>query len=117
MNAGDFNAAIGVLRPLAEAGNTAAQNNLGWLYFSGKGVPENDAEATKLFQQAAEKGKAAAQYNLGAAYEYGNGVPQDTEQALRWYRRPHSKAGPRPRSISAGCTMRGWASGKTRLRR
>ncbi len=56
MNAGDFNAAITVFRPLAEAGNTAAQNNLGWLYFNGKGVPENDAEATKLFQQAAEKG-------------------------------------------------------------
>ena len=56
------------------------------MYYDGKGVPENDAEAVKWFQLAADKGHPTAQFNLGAAYEYGNGVPQDIEQALRWYR-------------------------------
>ena len=92
-NAGDFRR-LAVLRPLADAGNIAAQNNVGRMYYDGKGVPENDAEAVKWFQLAAEKGHPMAQFNLGAAYEYGSGVPQDIEQALRWYRQAAQQGQP-----------------------
>ena len=84
-NAGDFPTALAVLKPLADAGNPSAQNNIGRMYYDGKGVPENDAEAVKWFQLAADKGHPTAQFNLGAAYEYGNGVQQNIEEALRWY--------------------------------
>ena len=38
----------------AEQGNVIAQNNLGVLYETGQGVPENDAEAVKWFLLAEE---------------------------------------------------------------
>src|SRR5262245_37903178 len=50
----DFDKAITLLRPLAEAGNAAAQNNLGRIYADGSGVVESDQEALRLFQLAAQ---------------------------------------------------------------
>ncbi len=44
-NKGDYATALRLLRPLAEGGNATAQYNLGGLYASGQGVPQNYAEA------------------------------------------------------------------------
>jgi TPR repeat protein len=41
-----------------------AQNSLGSIYYEGKGIPENYAEAIKLWKLAAEHGHEGAQYNL-----------------------------------------------------
>ena len=49
----------------AEQGDAVAQNNLGYMYDNGYGVPENDAEAIKWYRKAADQGHANAQYNLG----------------------------------------------------
>ena len=64
------------LRALAEQGDAEAQNNLGIMYDSGDGVPEDDAEAVRLFRLAAEQGDGEAQYNLGLMYDDGEGVTQ-----------------------------------------
>jgi hypothetical protein len=116
-NSGDFGTALNRLRPLAEAGNTVAQNNLGRMYYDGTGVAENDAEAVKWFQLAAEKGQPTAQFNLGAAYEYGNGVRRTSNRRSAGTERRRSRAGPRPRSILAGCTTKDWGWRRTRSRR
>ncbi|WP_282184049.1 CHAT domain-containing protein [Azospirillum sp. OGB3] len=68
------------------AGNSTAQNQLGWMYQKGRGVPQDDAEAVRRFRLAAEKGNAQAQNNLGWMYEKGRGVPQDDAEAVRRYR-------------------------------
>ena len=71
-------------RLAAEQGNAAAQNNLGVMYSTGEGVPQNDAEAVKWLRLAAEQGVARAQYTLGLNYALGQGVPQDYVEAHKW---------------------------------
>ncbi len=42
------------LRQLAEGGDLAAQNDLGWMYQNGKGVPQDDVKAIEWYRKAAE---------------------------------------------------------------
>jgi len=44
-NAGDFQKAFRLWKPLAEQGNADAQFNLGFMYDNGDGVPKDDAKA------------------------------------------------------------------------
>ncbi len=56
------------------------------MYNSGRGVPQDDAEAVRWYRLAAEQGLALAQYSLGVRYASGQGVPQDHAEAVRWFR-------------------------------
>ena len=49
---------------LAEQGDAIAQYNLGVMYTTGEGVPENDAEAVRWYRLAAEQGDKLAQLDL-----------------------------------------------------
>ena len=84
-NLGDYAAALREWRPLAEQGHAMAQNNLGYMYRLGQGVPQDDTEAVKWWRKAAEQGFAQAQFQLGYMYEDGQGVPQDLVQSHMWY--------------------------------
>ncbi|MBF0460390.1 MAG: SEL1-like repeat protein [Magnetococcales bacterium] len=77
---------IGAIRKAAEQGVAGAQNNLGWMYTNGRGVPQDDKEAVNWYRKAAEQGVAEAQYNLGKSYAQGEGVPQDYKEAVKWFR-------------------------------
>ena len=46
---GDYPTAIRLVQPLAEAGNAAAQYNLGTMYREGKGVAPDDTAAREWF--------------------------------------------------------------------
>ena len=70
----------------AERGDATAQYNLGVMYQDGQGVPQDDAEALKLFRLAADQGYAMAQCNLGMMYYFGEGVPPDYAEAVKWFR-------------------------------
>jgi TPR repeat protein len=72
--------------PLAEQGNAGAQFNLGWMYYQGKGVPEDRPEAAKWYRLAAEQGNAGAQFNVGRMYDNGEGVPLDYAEAVKRFR-------------------------------
>ncbi|MDB4809753.1 sel1 repeat family protein [bacterium] len=48
-------------------------------------MPEDDAEALRLYRLAAEQGVAKAQHNLGVMYAKGEGVPQDYVEAYAWF--------------------------------
>ena len=82
---GDYATALEEWRPLAEAGNLAAQFNLGLMHYNGKGVSQNFAEAAIWFGLAAEQGDAAAQINLGVMAYNGEGIEQDFAQAHFWF--------------------------------
>ena len=69
----------------AENGSAEAQADLGWTYFSGKGVEKNYEKSFFWYKKAAEQGLARAQVNLGILYETGLGVEKNTEQAKFWY--------------------------------
>ena len=82
----DYVTALRFWRPLAEQGYAAAQNELGLMYFNGRGVPKDYVLAMQWYRLAADQGYAAAQYNLGLMYTNGRGVPKDYVLAAKWYR-------------------------------
>ncbi len=59
----------------------------GLRYARGEGVPQDFAEAVRLFREAAGEGEPKAMYALGAVYSAGDGVQQDAVAAARWYRK------------------------------
>ena len=63
-NSGDYATALRELKPLAEQGDAYAQNNLGSMYESGHGVPQDNKTAVKWYRLAAEQGDADAQKEL-----------------------------------------------------
>ncbi len=52
---GDYETALRELRPLAEQGNDGAQNNLGFMYSEGQGVPQDYVQAHMWFNLAASR--------------------------------------------------------------
>jgi hypothetical protein len=81
----DYATALKLLRPLAEQGNSSAQQYLGVIYYWGKGVPKDNAEAAKWYRPAADQGDASAQFNLGKMYASGRGTLEDYVQAHMWF--------------------------------
>ena len=73
-------------RHAAEQGDADAQFDLGFMYATGRGVPQDDVEAVRWYRLATEQGHARAQITLGVMYATGRGVPQDDVEAVRWYR-------------------------------
>ena len=84
--AGDYATALKEWKPLAEQGDAAAQNALGYMYNNGFGVTQDFKEAAKWYRLAAEQGHAQAQFNLGGLYFFGQGVTQDYKEAAKWFR-------------------------------
>jgi len=85
-NAGNYQKALEIFKPLAKQGEARAQYDLGVLYDEGKGVPQDYTEAVRWFRLAAEQGNAKAQYNMADMYGKGKGVPQDFKKEAKWYR-------------------------------
>ena len=83
-NRQDYQLASQVFIPLAEQGNAAAQAYLGFLFETGRGVPQNYTEAAMWYRRAAEQGDSLAQYSLGLLYDRGQGVPRDIVEASKW---------------------------------
>jgi TPR repeat protein len=73
----------------AQAGEPAAQVELGQAYAAGKGVAQDGAEAALWLRKAAEQGSLDGEKALGALYRDGAGkkFPRDTAQAVGWYRK------------------------------
>lgn len=79
--------AIQWYRNNAEKGLVDAQLNLGYCYYWGWGVQQDDTEAIKWYRKSAEQGFAEAQYQLGFCYDEGLGVRQNYSEAVKWYRK------------------------------
>ena len=73
-------------KALAEQGDAIAQAELGFMYFEGKGVSENETEAVKWFRLAAEQGVAGAQHWLAMMLSIGVGVPENHTESRKWFR-------------------------------
>jgi len=86
LDAKDYAKALPLLRKVADATrNLEALNQLGDLYYSGRGVSQDYVQARQWYQKAADAGSANAMYQLGELYQYGQGVARDYAQAHRWY--------------------------------
>lgn len=75
---------VQTMRQKAEQGYAPAQFKLCIMYFTGKGVKQDYAQARLWLQKAVEQGYAPAQSLLGRMYYNGQGVKQDYAQARLW---------------------------------
>lgn len=82
---GDLSKAVELWLSEANAGDSEAQYILGSLYFEGKGVTQNYAEAMKWFQASAEQGYALSQNALANMYFSATGVDTDYALAVHWW--------------------------------
>ena len=73
----------------AEMGNAIANDNLGFMYWTGDGVEQNPEKAIGYFLKALEinPDDCFALLRVGIMYETGDGVKQDIEKALAYYTR------------------------------
>lgn len=77
-----YEAAIGELQPMADAGDSYAMWRLAELYLAGHGGSQ--AEGMALLQQAATAGEPDSQARLGVLLAKGDGVAADNIAAYKW---------------------------------
>lgn len=82
--AGDWQTAWDIWKPLADAGDARAQSNIGVMYDNGKLVEQDSAEAVHWYTLSAENGFAPGQFNLAVSYFQGQGIEQDLAAAAHW---------------------------------
>jgi hypothetical protein len=82
---GDHKRGLRLIGPLALGGHAAAQTVVGGMYWEGKGLPQDKAEAVRWFTLAANQDDRVAQEQLGWAYGTGEGVAMDAAEARRWF--------------------------------
>jgi TPR repeat protein len=83
----DLGKAADYYRAAAETGDLAAQNNLGELYETGRGVPRDAGLAFAWYARSADAGFAPAQLNLARLYAAGIGVEVNRGSAREWAER------------------------------
>ncbi len=72
-------------RKAAASGDAEAEFHLGGMYAEGDGIPQDKAQAMKLFTTAANRGYTPAIHLMVAAYEKGEmGLRVDYESAREW---------------------------------
>ena len=80
---GDFRIAYDSFQPLAEQGDSEAQNALGSLYTREGWTGRDIGEAARWYRKAADQGNTRAMYNLGNLHRRH----RDFINALTWYRK------------------------------
>lgn len=82
---GEFQLAADIYKRLADKGDPRAQNELGFLYSVGQGVPQDFKIAAAWYQQAADQGYAPALLHLAGLYESGRGVAKNLIEAHKYF--------------------------------
>ncbi|MBR2147467.1 MAG: SEL1-like repeat protein [Muribaculaceae bacterium] len=85
-----------------------AEYSLGFCYYNGYGVEENNDEAFRWFKIAADKGNSKAQYYTGKCYFNGWGVDKDKTEAVRWYRMAAEQGESEAQFRLGDCYSLGW---------
>jgi uncharacterized protein len=68
----------------AERGDPQAQTMLGFMYATGRGVPQSYSAAVDWYTRSAHQGDPDGQYLLGLMYDKGFGVNIDVVKAYKW---------------------------------
>jgi TPR repeat protein len=77
---------IDILEESVKHGDMDAQNKLGVMYKTGKGIKKDYTKAIVLYELSAKQGNPHAQFNLGSMYYYGNGVKVNYGTAFKYYK-------------------------------
>jgi TPR repeat protein len=81
---GEHGAPTVALRSASWREHVLSSTNLGFMYETGRGVPQNYVAAAQWYFVAAQGGEPTAQFRLGLLYDKGHGVPQDFVEAHKW---------------------------------
>jgi len=85
-NNGNYRRALRIWRPMAEAGHTLAQYNLGVAYARGLDVERDILVATYWWERSALQGNRDASYNLGLVYARGDDkIARNMARAAHWW--------------------------------
>ena len=71
----------------AKDGDANAQRLMGDLYYAGRGVPQDNAQAAAWYQKSADQGDPEAEVRLSLMYFRGVGVPKDDSKGANWLRK------------------------------
>jgi len=82
-----FSRAVGLLRPLAEAGEAQAQYRVAIMAQNGLGMQPNPLLAYRYMHAAAVAGLGLAQHGLGFMYLEGECTAPDPHRAAAWFRK------------------------------
>ena len=93
--AGDYERAVEVWQPLAEAGDYQAAYALGMAFQ----IMDQPAQSVPWYEQAASAGLTEAQILLGTIYARGDDVPRDLVRAYAWLHRAAEKKSPNAQLI------------------
>ena len=107
LEAGVYDEAIPLLFEAAGEGSARALSGLGYCYYRGYGVEENNEEAVKWFRLAAKQGIADAQYYLGMCLYYGWGTAQDDAEAAAYFRQAAEQGDARGQYYLGNCCYLG----------
>ena len=92
----DYATALHIFKAHADAGDAAAQFNIGFMYRKGLGVAKNDATAVEWWHKSAEQGFEAAQESLIFMYTYGLGIKVNNAEAAFWQNEINKARMPKP---------------------
>ncbi len=85
-NAGKYGTAFIFFRKAATKNHAKAQDYLGHLYFTGKGVDKSYNQALNWYHRAAKQGNIPSQKQLALIYSTGRyGVKKSAKEAAYWY--------------------------------
>ena len=86
-SAGDYNAAIAIMRPYADRNVSQAQDDIGTIYTK----LNNYKSAVIWYNKAIKNGNARSMFNLAFCYETGNGVDKNISKAINLYTKAAKK--------------------------
>lgn len=99
----------------AELRHPLAANNLGALYFDGRGVLRDFEQAARLYRVSAEGGYAIGQYNFALMLGQGRGTAPDVPQMLDWLKKSAVQRYPRAQAQLARLYLEGVAVEKNAI--
>ena len=76
---------VSLYKQAISQGNVDAMNDLGALYYDGRGCCQDFTKAIHYYEMAAAHGDEHAQENLGYCYYYGRDIPMDYEKAFHYF--------------------------------
>lgn len=80
-----FDFIVSLYENAISVGNIYAMNDLGALYYDGRGCEQDFSKAIYYYEMAAKLGNRQAQENLGYCYYYGRSVDVDYEKAFHYF--------------------------------
>lgn len=83
-NDGQYARTLAMWRPLAAHGDARAEEGLGFMYYSGRGLPRSSRHAAAYFYRAAVQDEPTAQLFLAIMYFRADGVRQNLPLAMMW---------------------------------